>query len=113
MIGDRTRAALEREKMLALRTLKELEFDRSMRKISEEDFQRDVGAPARARDAHHPAAGRGRRIPREDRGGSREAPGRERLDQTPSRAPQATTCAACQTVNDADAKFCKSCGTKL
>jgi hypothetical protein len=37
MVGDRTRAALEREKMLALRTLKELEFDRSMKKISDDD----------------------------------------------------------------------------
>src|SRR5580693_2513345 len=30
MIGHRTRAALEREKFLALRSIKELEFDRAM-----------------------------------------------------------------------------------
>ena len=48
MIGDRTRAALEREKMLALRTLKELEFDRSMRKISEEDYS-EMSTRLRAR----------------------------------------------------------------
>ena len=48
MIGDRTRAALEREKTLALRTLKELEFDRSMRKISEEDYS-EMSARLRAR----------------------------------------------------------------
>src|SRR5438270_5421729 len=30
MVGQRTRVALEREKMLALRSIKELEFDRAM-----------------------------------------------------------------------------------
>src|SRR5438552_15156725 len=38
MIGQRTRAALEREKLLALRAIKELEFDRAMGKLSEADF---------------------------------------------------------------------------
>src|SRR4051812_35976027 len=36
MIGQRTRAALEREKMLTLRSIKELEFDRAMGKVSPE-----------------------------------------------------------------------------
>src|SRR5215204_4743461 len=39
VIGQRTRAALEQEKALALRTIKELEFDRAMGKMSEEDFR--------------------------------------------------------------------------
>src|SRR5262245_1768860 len=39
MIGRRTRAALEREKLLALRAIKELEFDRAMGKLSEDDFK--------------------------------------------------------------------------
>src|SRR5207237_1179046 len=39
VIGQRTRAALEREKFLTLRTIKELEFDRAMGKVSEEDFR--------------------------------------------------------------------------
>src|SRR5262245_18409890 len=34
MVGHRTRAALEREKMLALRAIKELEFDHAMGKLS-------------------------------------------------------------------------------
>ena len=38
MIGRRTRAALEREKTLALRSIKDLEFDRAMDKVSEKDF---------------------------------------------------------------------------
>ena len=48
MIGERTRAALEREKMLALRTIKELEFDRAMGKISDDDY-REMSARLRAR----------------------------------------------------------------
>src|SRR3954471_10688391 len=38
LVGRRTRAALEREKLLTLRSIKELEFDRAMGKVSEEDF---------------------------------------------------------------------------
>src|SRR2546425_11137896 len=43
MIGSRTPAALEREKMLALRSIKELEFDRAMGKVSDADFQEMSG----------------------------------------------------------------------
>src|SRR5437773_7164962 len=39
MVGHRTRAALEREKALALRSIKELEFDRAMGKLSESDWR--------------------------------------------------------------------------
>jgi hypothetical protein len=38
ILGGRTRAALEREKSLVLRSIKELEFDRAMGKVSEKDF---------------------------------------------------------------------------
>ena len=38
IVGGRTRAALEREKTLVLRSIKELEFDRGMGKVSEKDF---------------------------------------------------------------------------
>src|ERR687898_1401740 len=38
MVAGRTRAALERDKMLTLRAIKELEFDRAMGKIAEGDF---------------------------------------------------------------------------
>src|SRR5580765_1375304 len=37
MVGQRTRVALEREKMMALRSIKELEFDRAMGRLSDED----------------------------------------------------------------------------
>jgi hypothetical protein len=111
MVGDRTRAALEREKMLALRTLKELEFDRSMKKISEDDY-REMSARLRARAT---------RIIRQLDAGSGyrtkiEADVAKRLEKVEPEArarAQARTCAACQTPNDADAKFCKGCGQKL
>jgi hypothetical protein len=38
MLGGRTRAALEREKTLVLRSIKDLEFDRAMGKVSESDW---------------------------------------------------------------------------
>jgi len=50
VLGGRTRAALEREKTLALRAIKELEFDRAMGKVSEKDFA-EMSARLRARAA--------------------------------------------------------------
>jgi ABC-type hemin transport system ATPase subunit len=41
--SDRARAALEREKALVLRSIKELEFDRAMGKVSEKDFEEMSG----------------------------------------------------------------------
>jgi pyruvate/2-oxoacid:ferredoxin oxidoreductase beta subunit len=111
MVGQRTRAALEREKLLALRAIKELEFDRAMGKLSESDWQ-EMSTRLRARAA---------RLMRQlDAGaGYREQVERElakRLGATAAAvpvAPVARFCAACGTSRDADAKFCKNCGAKL
>ena len=115
-IGARTRAALEQEKSLALRTIKELEFDRAMGKVSEEDF-REMSGRLRARA--------GRLIKQLDAGtGYRsqiEKDLAKRLGESAvgthahadGKASHATRCAKCSTSNDADAKFCKSCGEKL
>src|SRR5262249_39461287 len=43
MVGQRTRAALEREKLLTLRSIKELEFDRAMGRLSDEDWKEMSG----------------------------------------------------------------------
>ncbi len=73
MLGGRTRAALEREKALVLRSIKELEFDRAMGKMSEKDFA-EMSARLRAR-----ATGlirqldAGERLSRTDREGDCEA----------------------------------------
>ena len=112
-LSERMRADLEREKALTLRSIKELEFDRAMGKVSPQDFD-DMAGRLRARalgimkqlDAGHTAY--------------RELIEKE-LAQRVGRTPQpiveppkevAGLC-ACGTRNDADARFCKSCGSKL
>jgi hypothetical protein len=113
MVGQRTRAALEREKLLALRAIKELEFDRAMGKLSESDWQ-EMSSRLRARAARlmrqlDAGAGYREQIEQElaKRLGTREA------TAAVSEEPAARFCAACGTARDADAKFCKNCGTKL
>lgn len=113
MIGQRTRAALEREKLLTLRAIKELEFDRAMRKVSEEDF-REMTGRLRSRAARlirqlDAGAGYREQIER-DLAKKLEADARSK----PSRSSDAErTCVACQAVNDHDARFCKNCGRAL
>ena len=48
MVGGQTRAALEREKNLLLRSIKELEFDHAMGKVTEGDYE-DMVARLRSR----------------------------------------------------------------
>ena len=115
-IGGRTRIAMEREKTLVLRSIKELEFDYAMGKIAKPDFDEMSG---RLRNR---ALGLMRQL---DAGGgykeqiAREVQARLAKDQgaygaADSRvAADAGECAACGTQNDADAKFCKNCGAKL
>jgi len=105
-LGGRTRAVLERDKGLVLRSIKELEFDRAMGKVSEADFG-EMSARLRARAT---------RILRQlDAGtGYREQIEQEiarRVGAVAAREPGA--CPSCRTINDTDARFCKSCGTSL
>jgi hypothetical protein len=109
MIGHRTRVALEREKMLALRSIKELEFDRAMGKLSDADWK-EMSGRLRARV--------GRLMRQLDAGaGYRDRIERElekRLgEKVPAISPSERACASCATVNDADARFCKNCGQKI
>jgi hypothetical protein len=109
VIGHRTRAALEQEKALALRTIKELEFDRAMGKVSEDDF-REMAGRLRLKAA--------RLIKQLDAGaGYRAQIERDlakRVGTKDVEAPAGTrACAKCSTLNDADARFCKSCGERL
>jgi hypothetical protein len=115
-LGGRTRAALEREKTLVLRSIKDLEFDHAMGKVSEKDFA-EMGARLRAR-----AAGLIRQL---DAGTAyRDDIEREierRLSAHSKGAfvtrigdkPVAAVCKACSTRNEPDAKFCKNCGNAL
>ena len=113
-IGDRLRADLEREKAHVLRSIKELEFDRAMGKVSPRDFD-EMSGRLRTR-----AIG----IMKQLKGGYREIIERDLAARLKSKAippqpagePQTVAPAglcACGVQNDEDARFCKACGTKL
>jgi hypothetical protein len=110
MVGQRTRVALEREKLLTLRSIKELEFDRAMGRLSDEDWN-EMSGRLRARAA--------RLIRQLDAGaGYREQIEKDLAQRIGEKAvtvaPAAErVCASCETTNDTDAKFCKGCGAKL
>ncbi len=117
MVGERTRAALEREKLLTLRTIKELEFDRAMGKLSDADWQ-EMSTRLRARAAglmRQLDAAQGYRDQIEKdlakRIGANARP--EPVEGRARPAQDVNLCASCSTANDADARFCKSCGQKL
>jgi hypothetical protein len=123
MVGQRTRVALEREKLLALKSIKELEFDRAMGKLSDADWQ-EMSGRLRARAARimrQLDAGSGYRdqierdlTKRLGAGDARLKPSRDaEEDQRGARASAGRVCAQCSTGNDGDARFCKSCGTAL
>jgi len=107
VLGGRTRAVLERDKALVLRSIKELEFDRAMGKVSEKDFT-EMSGRLRARAT---------RLMRQlDAGaGYREQIERE-IEKRLGKAPVvdvAGVCSSCGTKNDADARFCKGCGKAM
>lgn len=119
-LSQRAREALEREKVLVLRSIKELEFDRAMGKIADADFA-DMVSRLRAR-----AAGLMQQLDA-DSGGYRAMIERDLkalLGSTPAPAgtvagapapakPKELACPSCATSNDPDARFCKRCGTPL
>ncbi len=124
MIGERTRAALEREKMLALRAIKELEFDKAMGKVSEDDF-RDMAGRLRARAGRlmkqlDAGAGYREMIERDltkRMGGGAGSPAPIPTPAVPAASAATTSiaqnCLSCSAENDSDARFCKACGSKL
>lgn len=121
-VSERTRTALEREKMLVLRTIKELEFDRSMGKLSEKDFEEMAGRlRARAlslmKQLDLDSTGYRTEIEKELERRSARLRKSERSagsgrSEGPPVAVAASVC-ACGTTNDGDALFCKKCGARL
>lgn len=131
--GGRTRAALEREKGLVLRAIKELEFDFAMKKIAQADYD-EMGGRLRRRamgliqqlDA---TTGYREQIERELAAAlppaasvstaaasalSASSAASVPLSSASLSAPSAaasSVCPACGTANDVDARFCKQCGT--
>lgn len=114
-LSERMRADLAREKALTLRSIKELEFDRAMGKVSPQDFD-DMAGRLRAR-----ALGIMKQL---DAGTTayREVIEKElaaRLAKSapdtaaPAPVPAITDRCACGVRNDSDARFCKACGSSL
>ena len=97
-LDRRARRTLEQEKALVLRSIKELEFDRAMRKVGDADFA-EIGGRLRARAITLME--------------QLDLPDPEPPPLAPSAAPQEARCPSCDVVNDADARFCKACGHKL
>jgi len=139
IFGGRTRAALEREKSLVLRSIKDLEFDHAMGKVSDKDFS-EMGARLRARAAgliRQLDAGTSYRQAIEaeidKRVGKREvglalsgspdaleparptaaAPTETRATEPTDTKAATKLCLSCCTPNDPDARFCKGCGYQL
>ena len=131
IFGGRTRAALEREKTLVLRSIKDLEFDHAMGKVSDKDFsemsgrlrgraaglirQLDAGTSYRqaieaeiekrvGRKTPAPvSAGRTFSGPPVD-GGPNIA--RPETEEKPTEEKRTKICLSCCTQNDPDARFC-------
>ena len=108
--------AAEEQKRAVLQALKDLEFERSVGKIAEPDYQELVAryrteakrllravdedlAPLREKAAAFVA----------DQLGTERPPKRSK----PPKKADDQVCPSCQTANDIDAAFCKKCGSKL
>ena len=138
-LGARLRADLEREKALTLRSIKELEFDRAMGKLSDTDFDQMSGRlRARAigimKQLEDGASVYRRQIEKElaERLGNEAATRMPDKKARPAETAAAASAAvpapsdegkalrprialecACGTTNDLDARFCKNCGAKF
>ena len=116
MVAGRTRAALERDKLLTLRAIKELEFDRAMGKIAAGDFDimRDR---LRARALRLITQLDGATVYREmiERDLAALVPAEREAPAPPAPAAPSvhSGCTECGTMNDPDARFCKGCGRPL
>ena len=123
-LSESMRAVLEREKLLVLRSIKELEFDRAMGKLSAKDFD-EMSARLRARALsliRQLDAGTGYRelIERDLKmrlaSAPAVAPGGEPKPESadvPVPAVSVPAACACGAANDPDAAFCKRCGSRL
>jgi zinc ribbon protein len=111
VVGGRARAAIDREKTLVLRAIKELEFDYAMGKVSDQDFA-EMGLRLRTR-----AAGLLRQL---DAGAAyateieQELARRLAASGVAAAAPRTDRfCTQCGAVATATARFCGQCGHRL
>ena len=120
-LTESMRAVLEREKLLVLRSIKELEFDRAMGKVSAKDFD-EMSARLRARAMSlmkqlDSDAGYRELIERELKARMSVPSAKSTRDKRVKPAAPAPIAAGktcqCGATNDADAAFCKRCGLQL
>jgi hypothetical protein len=119
-VSERTRAALEREKALVLRSIKELEFDRAMGKVSRKDFDEMAGrlrarAVSLMKQLDLGSAGYADAIEKELEARFRgsKVPGFQGSGVPEFQGSTVHKGCACGADNDPDAVFCKKCGTRL
>jgi hypothetical protein len=119
-VSQRARAVIEREKLLTLRALKDLEFDRSMAKVSQADFDEMANrlrtrALALMKQLDEDSSGYRTLIERELNARLAAKPAVAATPTVPPADVPAATAGVCTcgTANDPDAVFCKRCGTKL
>ncbi len=118
--GGRTRAALEREKALVLRSIKELEFDHAMRKTATADFEemrdrlkvRAVGL-LRQLDSTGYRAAVERDLAARAGAGAGAAVAASPVAAALLSGAGSRECESCDTINELDARFCKGCGAVL
>jgi len=120
------RVALEVEKRTLLRSLKDIEFDRDLGKISDDDFQRLNKAyrrrakkvlqlldhdlePHLERAAREVADAMGQKSDGPSRAGAARRDKRKKA----TASADALICPSCGTSNDADAAHCKGCAARL
>jgi hypothetical protein len=133
----------EERKRSILRALKDLEYERSVGKISDEDFAElsaryraeakallklidAEAAPMRKRaeerlaarlleekDAAKPRKSKKGKVTKQAEAAAAEEPVAEASAPDASESPARTACPSCSTTNDADAAFCKRCGVAL
>lgn len=120
VVESEERAGLEDEKQALLRSIKDIELERDLGKMSDDDFARlDASLRTRAREVlklldEEVAPFREqaeKMIAKHIEGVSKRAPYRSRAEQAP--AEDTIRCAKCQTPNDVDASFCKRCGAAI
>jgi hypothetical protein len=122
-------SAAEEQKRAVLQALKDLEYERSMGKIAEADYEELLHryraeakrllrvvdedlAPLRAKASAYLATHLGQDSATKP--SSEGEPAKPTASDTkPARKPKKVACPSCQIENDNDALFCKKCGTKL
>jgi hypothetical protein len=117
--------AVEEQKRAVLSALKDLEYERSVGKITEADYQ-DLSQRYRTEakrllrsldDEMKPMRDRAEAYVMKELGGEprrKQADSDDTEEARPvSSQARSPSCPSCQTPNDADALFCKKCGTKF